>query len=120
MATWALDLLTIVKMKFKKQMTTSNTKLSIVKYGDPILRRPVEDITDFTSLSIMTDQMFDIMYEEGGIGLAANQVGWSLNLLVLDISNIEDEADSKSYIFINWNLSGKHFSFPPPSHLLYS
>ena len=88
-------------MKIQTQTTKSNSILSIVKYGDPILRKKVVDINDFTSLPDMTEQMFNSMYEESGIGLAANQVGWSLNLLVLDTSNLEGEEDSESYIFIN-------------------
>ena len=85
----------------KTQTTKTNPKLDIVKYGDPILRKPVDDISDFTSISYMAEQMLNTMYEESGIGLAANQVGWSINLLVLDTSNMEGESDSKPYIFIN-------------------
>ena len=88
-------------MKKQTKITKSNSILSIVKYGDPILRKKVEDITDFTPLPDMTEQMFNIMYNENGIGLAANQVGWSLNILVLDTSSIEGEEDSKPSIFIN-------------------
>ena len=77
------------------------TILPIVKYGDPILRKPVEDMVDFTSSSDMIEKMLNTMYYESGIGLAANQVGWSLNLSVLDTSNLEGEEDSEPYIFIN-------------------
>ena len=52
----------------------------------------------------MTEKMFNTMYEEYGIGLAANQVGWSINLLILDTSNLEGEEDSEPYIFINSKL----------------
>ena len=86
-------------------MIKADSILPIVKYGNPILRKQVEDITDFTSLSDMTVQMFNTMYKESGIGLAANQVGWSLNLLVLDTSNLEDEEDSEPYIFINSKIT---------------
>ena len=88
-------------MKNQTQTTKSNSILSIVKYGDPILRKKVEDITDFTSLPDMIEKMFNTMHEEDGIGLAANQVGWSLNLLVLDTSNLEGEEDGEPYILIN-------------------
>ena len=88
-------------MKNQIQTTKSNSILTIVKYGDPILRKKVEDITDFKSLPYMAEQMFNTMYEENGIGLAANQVGWSLNLLVLDTSSLEGEEDSEPYIFVN-------------------
>ena len=90
-----------MRIKIQNQKTKSNSILTVVKYGDPILRKPVEDITDFTSLPNMTEQMFNTMYEENGIGLAANQVGWSLNLSVLDTSNEEGEIDNGPYIFIN-------------------
>jgi len=83
------------------QTVTANPILKIFKYGDPILRKKVEDVTDFTKLPHLVEQMFNTMYEEHGIGLAANQVGYSLNLLVLDTSCLEGEEDSKPYIFIN-------------------
>ena len=83
------------------QTVKDNPILKIFKYGDPILRKKVEDVTDFTKLRHLVEQMFSTMYEEHGIGLAANQVGYSLNLLVLDTSCLEGEEDSKPYIFIN-------------------
>ena len=85
----------------KNQTTPVRTILPILKYGDPILRKKAELVTDFLSLPKMAEQMFDAMYEERGIGLAANQVGWCINLLVMDTSNMEGEEDSHPYIFIN-------------------
>ena len=38
-------------MKTKIQLTISKPILSIVKYGDPILRKKVENITDFNEHS---------------------------------------------------------------------
>ena len=58
--------------------------LSVRKYGDPLLRRraaPVERVTPEIR-AILTD-MVDTMYEEGGIGLAAPQVGIPLRLMVV-------------------------------------
>ena len=55
----------------------------------------------FSSLPQMAKQMFDTMHEERGIGLAANQVGWCINLLVMDTSIMEGEEDSHPYVFIN-------------------
>ena len=52
------------------------TSLDIVHYGDPILRKKCDSIRKFDELDIIIGQMFDSMYEEEGIGLAANQVGW--------------------------------------------
>ena len=85
----------------KSQIVTANPILKIFKYGDPILRKKVKDVNDFTKLPHLVEQMFNTMYKEHGIGLAANQVGYSLNLLVLDASCLEGEEDSKPYIFIN-------------------
>jgi len=83
------------------QTVIAKPTLKIFKYGDPILRKKVEVITDFTNLPYLVEQMFNTMYEEHGIGLAANQVGYSLSLLVFDTSSLEGEEDSKPYIFIN-------------------
>ena len=86
-------------------MTLTNqnntTTLPVVKYGDPILRKKVAEVEDFTDIPLKAQQMFDTMYEEGGIGLAANLVGWSLNLLVLDTSSMEEEEDAVSLIMVN-------------------
>ena len=66
-----------------------------------MLRKKAEIITDFLSLPQMAEQMFDAMYKEKGIGLAANQIGWCINLLVMDTGNMEGEEDSHPYVFIN-------------------
>ena len=85
----------------KNQTTPVRTILPILKYGDPILRKKAELVTDFSSLPQMAEQMFNAMYEERGIGLAANQVGWCINLLVMDTSNMEGEEHNHPYVFIN-------------------
>ncbi|MDD5692085.1 MAG: peptide deformylase [Candidatus Omnitrophica bacterium] len=62
------------------------TRLEIKVFGDPILRKkakPVKKVTagDREILSLMAQSM----YEGGGIGLAAPQVGISSQLIVADI-----------------------------------
>ena len=47
--------------------------------------------------------MFDTMYEEEGIGLAANQVGVDLNLFIIDISHTDDNEYPR--IFINGEIT---------------
>ena len=64
--------------------------LEVVNYGNPILRKRCKQVTDFSRLSDFIDDMFDTMYEEEGIGLAANQVGVDLNLFIIDISHTDD------------------------------
>ena len=53
--------------------------MEVVHYGDPILRKKCKPVEDYKKLSGLIDDMFDTMYEENGIGLAANQVGVDLN-----------------------------------------
>ena len=77
----------------------------IVKYGDLILRKQCRDVEDIFSVSTLVEDMFDTMYEEDGIGLAANQIGEDLNLFVIDISH-KDEAE-KPRVFINSKIIDK-------------
>ena len=88
-------------MSLKNQQNNQKSILSVVKYGNPILRKKVHQVINFSTLPGMIEQMFEAMYAEKGIGLAANQIGLSLDLLVLDTSNNEGEGESGSHIFIN-------------------
>jgi peptide deformylase len=67
-------------------MSMPETRLEIKVFGDPVLRKkakPVKKVTagDREILSLMAQSM----YEGGGIGLAAPQVGISSQLIVADI-----------------------------------
>ena len=77
--------------------------MEVVHYGDPILRKKCNKVEEFKGLNKLIDDMFDTMYEENGIGLAANQVGVDLNLFIIDISDIEEEGES-IHIFINGEI----------------
>jgi len=62
------------------------TKLKIKVFGDSVLRKkakPVLRITD--EHRKVLSQMAKAMYEDGGIGLAAPQIGLSEQLIVVDI-----------------------------------
>jgi peptide deformylase len=62
--------------------------LKIVKYPEPVLSRPGEPITDFDAdLRKLIADMFETMYAEKGIGLAAPQVAASKRLAVIDLSS---------------------------------
>jgi peptide deformylase len=64
----------------------------VLTYGDPILRRkavPVEG--DLQSLKSLVEDMFETMYAEPGIGLAAPQIGVSKRLVVIG-SVADDDA----------------------------
>jgi peptide deformylase len=59
----------------------------IVLYPDPILLRPCEPVVAFDDeLKQLAADMFETMYSSTGVGLAANQVGVPLQLLVIDAS----------------------------------
>jgi peptide deformylase len=69
--------------------------LSILQYGDPILRakgKQIEKIDDH--IRELAANMIETMHAANGIGLAAQQVGEALQLTVLDISQIEDRPST--------------------------
>jgi len=67
----------------------------IVKYGDPVLEREAENITEFDTpeLHKLIDDMFESMYAAKGVGLAAPQIGIGRKIAVIDVSNGENPKD---------------------------
>jgi len=60
--------------------------LQIRKIGDPVLRIKAEKIDEVNKKNNdLIDNMFEIMYAEDGVGLAAPQVGISKRIAVVDI-----------------------------------
>jgi peptide deformylase len=63
----------------------------IVKFGDPVLERPADPVTEFDgALKKLVEDMFESMYAAHGVGLAAPQIGIAKRLAVIDISFKED------------------------------
>jgi peptide deformylase len=63
----------------------------IVKYGDPVLEKPAEPVTEFGGdLRKLVDDMFESMYAAHGVGLAAPQIGISRRIAVVDVTFKED------------------------------
>lgn len=59
--------------------------MEVLVYPDPVLRRGGKTISAFDGdLRALADRMMEAMYEEGGVGLAAPQVGIEQKLLVLN------------------------------------
>ncbi len=58
----------------------------IVKHGDPVLRKRCDlvNVIDKEIKKLVQD-MLETMYDAPGIGLAANQIGVSLSIAVIDI-----------------------------------
>ncbi len=70
--------------------------LEIRKFPDPVLRKktqPVEKID--ASIDRLIDDMTETMHAAPGVGLAANQVGVSLQLAVIDLTSSEDRKKGK-------------------------
>tara|TARA_Y100000022_G_scaffold152174_1_gene134092 strand:+ start:376 stop:924 length:549 start_codon:yes stop_codon:yes gene_type:complete len=77
--------------------------LDVVNYGDPILRNKCKLVNDFSKLSSFIEDMFDTMYEQEGIGLAANQVGVDMNIFIIDIAHTDEKEFPR--IFINGEIT---------------
>ena len=74
--------------------------LPIRKYGDPILRLPAQPVDELDApLQKLIDDMIETMYAAPGVGLAANQVGVSKRLMVIDLS--VGRRPGECHIFIN-------------------
>ena len=67
----------------------------IVKFGDPVLDREADTVTEFDTpeLHKFLDDMFESMYAAKGVGLAAPQIGVSKKIAVIDCSNGERPED---------------------------
>jgi peptide deformylase len=60
--------------------------LALRYYGDPVLRKKAEPVEGVDpELQELIEGMFDTMYRERGIGLAAPQVGVSRRVFVVDV-----------------------------------
>ncbi len=67
-------------------------KLSILEYPDPRLKTVASDVESFdAALKKLVEDMTETMYSAHGIGLAATQVNVHKRLLVLDISEAQDQ-----------------------------
>jgi peptide deformylase len=66
-------------------------RLTIRKYGDPILRTKGKRIeTADDDIRALAENMLETMRAANGVGLAAQQVGRALQLTVVDVSQVED------------------------------
>lgn len=92
--------------------------LPVIGYGDPVLKKVgVEINPEYPNLKKLIADMWDTMYNAGGVGLAAPQVGKSIRLFIVDASPFDEDeewlADFKQ-VFINPIIleeSGKVWDF---------
>jgi peptide deformylase len=74
---------------------------SLVLYGDPVLRRTAKPVTAFDDeLRDLVEEMFEIMYAEEGVGLAAPQVGDSRRVFIIEIPE-DDESEGVQVVMVN-------------------
>ena len=74
--------------------------MEIITHPHPTLKyksKPVVRIN--AELKVIVNEMFDLMYEAKGVGLAANQVNLPLRLFVSNPSGVKGEGEE--FVFIN-------------------
>ena len=78
----------IVPIKILKIM---KEEYEILKLGNPILRRTAKEVSKEEILSEnsqnLIDEMWNVMEKAGGIGLAAPQIGISIQLAVIKLES---------------------------------
>lgn len=78
--------------------------LQLVEYPHPALARRARPLVRIDeALCDAVEQMFDIMYEAQGVGLAANQVALPYRLFVVNVTGQPDQGEE--LVFINPTLS---------------
>lgn len=90
--------------------------LSICTYGNPVLRKKAEEVENVDGeIHELAKEMLETMYEERGVGLAAEQVGRTERMFVIDIpagSDVDDDGQRENpdvvmpLIFINPRITG--------------
>jgi peptide deformylase len=76
------------------------TVLKVVTYGNEILRTPAKEVHKISAkIQKLIDDMFDTMYLNVGVGLAAPQVGYDYRLFVIDDANENEKP--RPLVFIN-------------------
>jgi peptide deformylase len=84
--------------------------MQIVPFPHPALRWKSRDVTRIDdALRGIVDNMFELMYESKGIGLAANQVGLPLRLFVVNVSGDPEKTDEE-IVFINPSIRNRRGS----------
>ena len=73
--------------------------MQLVKSPNPILTTPTSEVEFPLSEEnkIIIKNMINLMYQENGVGLAANQVGYDKKIFVMDISNERNDPQ----VFVN-------------------
>jgi N-formylmethionyl-tRNA deformylase len=66
-------------------------------WPDPILKEPTKEVDFFDErLQEYINKMWEFMYKEEGVGLAANQIGIPYQILVIDTSLREKRSEEET------------------------
>lgn len=85
--------------------------LDILEFPDPRLRTVAKPIKKVDSdIQKLADNMLETMYEAPGIGLAASQVNRHIRLIVVDVS--EDQNDPHILINPEYEMLGETVEYP--------
>lgn len=91
--------------------------LTLCIYGNPVLRKkatPVAEVND--DIRALADEMLEAMHRENGVGLAAEQVGRSEAICVIDIppeSDVNEKGERENpdvempLVLINPKITGR-------------
>lgn len=72
--------------------------MKLVTAPDPILTKRAEEVVKVDEgIRRLMDDMLDTMYDEDGIGLAANQVGVLKRILVLDLQDSDEQERPENF-----------------------
>ncbi|RTR27468.1 peptide deformylase [Shewanella atlantica] len=75
--------------------------LKVLRFPDERLRTIAKPVAEFNAdLQVQIDNMFETMYEEKGIGLAATQVDFHQQLIIMDL---QDDVERPT-VFINMEI----------------
>ena len=82
--------------------------LKITEYPAKVLSQVGEPVTKFDGeLRRLCEDMFETMYDDGGVGLAAPQVGLALRLFVMDCDGIKLVAANPEVINLEGEQAGE-------------
>jgi peptide deformylase len=80
----------------------------IVEYPATVLLTPGDPVESFDAeLESLVRDMFDTMYDAGGVGLAAQQIGLSLRLFVMDCDGLKLVAANPEIVFSEGEQKGE-------------
>lgn len=81
---------------------------AIVEYPAAVLLSPGDPVEKFDAdLESLVKDMFETMYDDGGVGLAAQQIGVALRLFVMDCDGIRLVAANPEIISVAGEQGGE-------------